>query len=180
MKICVLFGSFNPLTNAHISMLKEAVEALNADRGYFVPTNGQYLKRKIVKINDAFYLSEDERRAIIERACEGEDKLSFAMFELGGINPRRFKTLCKIQKQYPAAEIFEVMGADKVHTLYKSAHADDYLTQFKISVFQRRDIDLEQMFTEHSVLSAHRSSFVMLPALSEGSGISSTEVRRRF
>ena len=180
MKIAVLFGSFNPLTTAHISMLKTAVNSLNADRGFFVATNAQYLKRKTVKIDDAFYLTEDERREIIDSVCESEDKLSFAMFELGGINPSRFKTLCKLQKQYPDAEIFEVMGADKVHTLYKSAHADDYLTQFKIAVFQRRDIDLEQMFTEQSVLAEHRSTFVMLPALEVGSEISSTEVRRRF
>jgi nicotinic acid mononucleotide adenylyltransferase len=106
-------------------MLKTAVDTLNADKGLFVATNGQYLKRKTVKIGDAFYLTEDERREIIERACEGEDKLSFATFELGGINPSRFKTLCKLQKQYPNAEIFEVMGADKVHTLYKSSYAED-------------------------------------------------------
>ena len=180
MKIAVLFGSFNPLTNAHISMLKAAVDALGAHRGLFVATNGQYLKRKIVKIGDAFYLTEDERREIIERACEGEDKLSFATFELGGINPSRFKTLCKLQKQYPDAEIYEVMGADKVHTLYKSSHAEDYLTQFKIAVIGRKGIDLEPMFAEQPVLEDHRSSFVMLPALAEGSEISSTEVRRRF
>ena len=180
MKIAVLFGSFNPLTNAHISMLKTAVDALNADKGMFVATNGQYLKRKAVKIGDAFYLTEDERREIIERACEGEDKLSFAMFEMGGINPSRFKTLCKLQKQYPDAEIYEVMGADKVHTLYKSSHAEDYLSQFKHAVFGRRDIDLEPMFAEWSVLEAHRNSFVMLPPLEVGSEISSTEVRRRF
>ena len=180
MKIAVLFGSFNPMTNAHISMLKTAVEALNADRGVFVATNGQYLKRKTVKINDAFYLSEDERREIIERACEGEDKFSFATFELGGINPSRFKTLSKLQKQYPDAEIYEVMGADKVHTLYKSSHAEDYLTQFKIAVIGRKGIDLAPMFAEQPILDAHRSSFVMLPALTDGSEISSTEVRRRF
>ena len=180
MKIAVLFGSFNPLTNAHISMLKAAVDALGAHRGLFVATNGQYLKRKTVKINDAFYLSEEERREIIERACEGEDKLSFATFELGGINPSRFKTLCKLQKQYPDAEIFEVMGADKVHTLYKSSHAEDYLTQFKIAVIGRKGIDLEPMFVEQPILDAHRNSFVMLPALVDGSEISSTEVRRRF
>ena len=180
MRIAVLFGSFNPLTNAHISMLKGAVEHLEADFGLFVATNGKYLKRKTVKINDAFYLTEDERCEIIESACEGEDKLSFAMFELGGINPSRYKTLCKLQKQYPDAEIFEVMGADKVHTLYKSSHAEDYLTQFKIAVIGRKGIDLEPMFAEQSILDDHRSSFVMLPPLEAGSEISSTEVRRRF
>ena len=180
MRITVLFGSFNPLTNAHVAAMKTAVEAIDADLGLFVAANGQYLKRKTVKINDAFYLSEDERREIIDSVCESEDKLSFAMFELGGINPSRFKTLCKLQKLYPDAEIFEVMGADKVHTLYKSAHADDYLTQFKIAVFPRKDIDVETLFAEQPILDAHRSSFVMMPELKEGAEVSSTEVRRRF
>ena len=49
MKICVLFGSFNPLTNAHVTALRAAVNAIGADKGLFVATNGQYLKRKTVK-----------------------------------------------------------------------------------------------------------------------------------
>ena len=98
MKIAVLFGSFNPLTNAHISMLKTAVDSLNADKGLFVATNGQYLRRKTVKIGDPFYLSEDERRGIIEKVCESRDKLEFWGYEMGGINPKRYQTLCKIQK----------------------------------------------------------------------------------
>ena len=105
MKICVLFGSFNPLTNAHVTALRAAVNAIGADKGLFVATNGQYLNRKTVKIDDPFYLSEDERKAIIEKVCEPESNLAFWGFELGGINPSRFKTLCKIQKQYPDAEI---------------------------------------------------------------------------
>ena len=46
MKIAVMFGSFNPLTNAHLAAMKTAVDALQADRGLFVATNGQYLRRK--------------------------------------------------------------------------------------------------------------------------------------
>lgn len=40
MKIAILFGSFNPFTNAHMAAMKTAVEALQADRGLFVATNG--------------------------------------------------------------------------------------------------------------------------------------------
>ena len=46
MKIAVLFGSFNPMTNAHVAAMKAAVEALDADKGLFVATNGQYLRGK--------------------------------------------------------------------------------------------------------------------------------------
>ena len=86
MKIAVLFGSFNPMTNAHVSALKKAVEILDADKGLFVATNGQYLKHKTVKINDAFYLTEEERKQVIEDVCQNESKLEFGGFELGGIN----------------------------------------------------------------------------------------------
>ncbi|MBQ1988760.1 MAG: hypothetical protein II234_02495, partial [Clostridia bacterium] len=65
MKIAVLFGSFNPLTNAHLAIMNRAVESLHADRGLFVATNGQYLRRKTVKLNDPFYLTEEERGEII-------------------------------------------------------------------------------------------------------------------
>ena len=93
MKICVLFGSFNPLTNAHITALRTAVDEIRADKGLFVATNGQYLKRKTVKIDDPFYLPEDERKGIIDKVCEAESDLELWGFELGGINPNRYKTL---------------------------------------------------------------------------------------
>jgi orotate phosphoribosyltransferase len=32
-----------------------------------------------------------------------------------------------IRKQYPDAEIFEIQGADKVHTLLKSNHGEEYV-----------------------------------------------------
>ena len=42
MKIAVLFGSFNPMTNAHMAAMQTAVDALQADQGLFVATNGKF------------------------------------------------------------------------------------------------------------------------------------------
>ena len=180
MKIAVLFGSFNPLTNSHLAIMKTAFEKLNADKLFIVATNGQYLKRKTVKINDPFYLTDEERKEIIEKVVKNEDNLSFWGYELGGMIPSRFKTLCKIKKQYPDAEIYEIMGADKIRTLLKSTHGEEYVGGFKFAVFARNDIDVEEMFKENPILGNHRDAFVFLPALEEGAEISSTEVRRRF
>ncbi len=177
MKIAVLFGSFNPLTNSHVSILKSAVEHIGAERGLFVATNGKYLKRKTVKIGDPFYLSEDERREVIEKICKDEPNLEFWGFELGGINPSRFKTLCKIQKQYPDAELYEIQGADKLHTLLGSGYGEEYVGKFRFVIFERCGIDLDAIFRDNPLLANHRDSFVILPPLDE---ISSTEVRRRF
>lgn len=180
MKIAVLFGSFNPMTNAHISALKKAVEFLNADKGLFVATNGKYLKRKTVKINDAFYLTEEERKEIIVNVCNSEQDLEFWGFEMGGTNPKRYKTLAKIQKQYPEAEIYEVQGADKVRSIPKMGDCEEYVSHIKFAVFERDGIDLENMIETDPLLSLHKEQFTLLPALENGTEISSTEVRRRF
>ena len=179
MKIAVMFGSFNPMTNAHLAAMKTAVDALQADRGLFVATNGQYLRRKTVKTGDPFYLTEDERREIIEKACADQPKLSFWGFELGGTNPARYKTLCKIQKQYPDAQLYEIQGADKVRSDSRVGSAEDYLTNIRFAIFDRDDIDLEQTFAADPLLCSHRDSFILLPALPE-TEISSTAVRKRF
>ena len=180
MKIAVLFGSFNPLTNSHISVIKSAVEYVGADLGLFVATNGQYLKKKTIKHNDAFYLTEEERREIIEKVCATEPKLRFFDFELGGVNAKRYKTLVKIQKQYPTAEIVEVQGSDKVRTISKFGDSKDYIKNIKFAVFGRDGIDIEALIEGDSLLSQHKDHFIILPPLAEGSEISSTEVRRRF
>ncbi len=179
MKIAVLFGSFNPFTNAHLAAMKTAVETLQADQGLFVATNGQYLRRKTVKTGDPFYLTEEERREIIEKTCADEPKLSFWGFEMGGTNPARYKTLCKIQKQYPDAQLYEVQGADKVRSDAKVGSAEDYLSHIRFAVFDRDDIDLEQAIAADPLLSRYRDSFTLLPALPVAE-ISSTAVRKRF
>lgn len=180
MKIAVLFGSFNPLTNAHIEALKSAVSSIGADKGLFVATNGRYLELKSVKRNDPFVLSEDERRSVIEKVCLSEPNLGFWGFELGGIIPSRHKTMLKIQKQYPEAEIYEIQGADKVHTIAKSKSAAEHLSAFHVVVLGRNDIDVSKMIDENEILASHRDAFVLLPELSEGAQTSSTEVRKRY
>lgn len=36
---------------------------------------------------------------------------------MGGINPKRYKTLCKIRKLYPDAKIFEIMDEQEVFSM---------------------------------------------------------------
>ena len=179
MKITVLFGSFNPLTNAHVEAMKTAVNSIGADKGLFVATNGKYLRKKTVKINDAFYLSEEERKEIVQRVCENEPKLEFWGFEMGGINPARYKTLCKIQSQYPDAEVYEIQGADKVRSITKFAKGEEYASNIKFLVFDRKDIDLDRLFNDYELLSKYKHQFTFLPAVADAQ-LSSTEVRKRF
>ena len=180
MTIVVLFTSANPLTNSHLAILRSAVEYLNADKGLFVATNGEYLKRKMVKRGEGFCLTEEERREIIEKACEPEPKLEFWGFEMGGSNPKRYKTLAKIQKQFSNAELVEVEGADKVRSISKFSDSEEYVKNVRFAIFGRNGIDLDSLIDTDPLLSAHKARFTLLPTLDDGAEISSTEVRRRF
>ena len=177
MRIVVLFGSFNPLTRAHVAALKTAKTELNADKGLFVATNGKYLRKKTVKTADPFYLGEEERKEIIEKVCETEKDLRFWGFELGGAIPSRVKTLFKIRSEYPDAEIFEIMGADKLRSLSRFTTSTDYLSSFRFAVFQRGEVNIASSILSDPLLSRYRNHFTLLPALDN---VSSTEVRRRF
>jgi nicotinic acid mononucleotide adenylyltransferase len=46
-KIVVMGGSFNPPTIAHYKLMKDAMQVVKADLGYFVPVSDAYLKRKM-------------------------------------------------------------------------------------------------------------------------------------
>lgn len=69
------------------------------------------------------------------------------------------------------------MGADKVHTLLKSGHGEEYVGNFRFVVFERYGIDLDSLFRENPLLTKLRDSFVILPPIEE---ITSTEVRNCF
>lgn len=179
MKIVTLFGSFNPLTNAHVQLLKEAVKQLGADKGLFTATNDKYLKKKAIKRNDPIFFSEAEREAVIRECCEAEDNLEFWGFEVGGAIPSRYKTLLKIQKQYPDAEIIEILGVDKLNSITRSVNIHDHLTAFKVGVFYRGKVDPETIINNTPELKAYKNSFIILPPVKD-SFVSSTEVRRRY
>lgn len=180
-KIVVLFGSFNPLTNAHINVLKTAKAAVDADLGLFVATNGDYLRSKsVLKKHDCFYLTEDERKETIVKACEKENGLAFWGFELGGAFPKRYKTLCTIKKEYPAAEIYEVEGADIVKSLTKFKDAEEYVGNTNFIIFERDDIDVKAQIDREPLLKRHENHFTILPSVDGFSEVSSTEIRRRF
>ena len=178
-KLVVMFGSFNPLTNAHIAVMNTAVRHLGADKGLFVATSGRYLRRKTVKLNDPFYLTEDERERIIRSACAECEALEFWGFELGGYNPARYKTLQRIAKQYPDAELYEVQGADKVRSISRCAAGEEYVSHIRFAVFERDGVDLDSLFAADALLGRYQHRFVVLPS-PDVSAVSSTEVRRRY
>lgn len=110
MKMIIMGGSFNPPTIAHRALMTAALESLCADKGLYVPVSYAYLKRKMRRSGSTFCLSEAMRRQMLEAMCEGDERMAVCDLEYGTVAAATFDTMQKIQKEYPEAELYFLMG----------------------------------------------------------------------
>ena len=66
-KIVVLGGSFNPPTIGHYLLMKSAMKSVNADKGIFLPTSQQYVRRKMASNDCENQTMPDELRLAMLR-----------------------------------------------------------------------------------------------------------------
>ena len=151
-RIVVMGGSFNPPTTAHYKLMKEAVDALEADIGFFVPVSDAYLKRKMRHSHLPVVLSPEMRVRMLRSMCSDDSRLQVCEKEIGTIEPRTMPTLQALQEDFPDAELYFVMGADKFDLLASLTKKREFLDAFKVVLFSREDDTLEQTLKSNEVL----------------------------
>ena len=68
-RMVVMGGSFNPPTLAHFKLMREAIDAIDAWRGVFVPVSDAYLKRKMRRCHPPVVLSPAMRIKMLQSMC---------------------------------------------------------------------------------------------------------------
>ena len=179
-RIVVMGGSFNPPTTAHYKLMKEAVDALEADIGFFVPVSDAYLKRKMRHSHPPVVLSPEIRVRMLQSMCADDSRLQVCEKEIGTIEPRTMPTLVTLQEAYPRAELYFVMGADKMDLLVSLTKKRQFLDAFKVILYSREDDKLEQSIKDDVVLSNYLNRMVILPQPEGTEGVSSSLVRERM
>ena len=102
-RIIVMGGSFNPPTLGHYRLMKEAIDALDADIGFFVPVSDAYLRRKMRHSHPPVVLSPELRVKMLQSMCT-DSRMRVCEKEIGTIEPRTVPTLMALQEEYPEAE----------------------------------------------------------------------------
>ena len=179
-RIVVMGGSFNPPTLAHYRLMKEAVDALHADIGFFVPVSDAYLKRKMRHSHPPVVLSPEMRVRMLQSMCVDDSRLQVCEKEIGTIEPRTMPTLQALQEDYPEAELYFVMGADKFDLLTSLTKKRQFLDAFNVVMYSREGTALEQSIKDDEVLSCYLDRMVILPQPEGTEGISSSLVRERM
>lgn len=177
-RIVVMGGSFNPPTIAHLRLLRAAVDGVKADMGVFLPSSHTYVKIKMRRAkhpNEVY--SDEQRMRMLEAMCADDPRLRTWDYEYLYPQARNYETMVQLQAEYPDAELYFLLGADKLEILPRWRSGRAFMENFKLLVFHREGMNAEAMIMENERLRTYRDSFVILPQPEGTEGVSSTAVR---
>lgn len=178
-KIIVMGGSFNPPTVAHYKLMKDAIDALDAELGFFVPVSDAYLRRKMRNSHPPVVLPPELRIKMLQSMCT-DSRMEVCEKDIETIEPRTIPTLTALQDEYPASELHFLMGADKLDLLAHLTNKREFLDAFKVILYSRDDDTLKQSLQSHEVLSNYMERITILPQPTGTENISSSLVRSRM
>lgn len=144
MKIGFFGGSFNPPTNAHITLAKLALEKCELDKIIFVPMGDNYEKEGLAKAKD--------RYDMLKIVCKSEKNFEVSDLEIK-IN-KKLNTIDAfrlIEKVYPNEEKYFLMGADNFVKLLEWKESES-LINYSYIVFEREKINLREYIKNTDIL----------------------------
>ncbi|MDE6597799.1 MAG: nicotinate (nicotinamide) nucleotide adenylyltransferase [Clostridia bacterium] len=109
MNIAIFGGSFNPVHNGHINLVKAAKTALKLDKVIIMPTF--VTPKKVGRLGITTYA----RSELCRKAFEGIAEVSDYEMNKGGVS-YSYETCEHFKKQYPNDKLYFLMGADSYST----------------------------------------------------------------
>ena len=179
-KIVVMGGSFNPPTLAHYMLMKYAIDAINAECGYFVPVSDAYLRRKMRHSHPPIVLSSELRIKMLQAMCYEDNKMKVCDKEIGTKEARTLPTLKSFKQEFPECELYFVMGDDKLELLSHLTEKGKFFETSNVILYSRNQEGIEESLKNHRVLSEHIRNIVVLPQPEGVAGISSSLIRERM
>lgn len=178
-RIIVMGGSFNPPTLAHYKLMVAAVEASGAEKGLFVPSKHEYVQKKMQHLKlKREVLSEEMRCRMLLSMCESDQRFGVDDCEYTQESrAKSYETMEVIQKKYPDAELWFIIGADKLSIIPRWHKSEEFLQRFRILVVARDGILPDIVMDESPFLQKYADSLRLLQEPENISEISSTQVR---
>jgi nicotinate-nucleotide adenylyltransferase len=159
MRLALFGGTFDPIHHGHLILARDAIELLKLDRVIFLPA-----ARSPHKPGSA-PASAQIRREMIAAAIAGEPSFEMDDSELHRAGPSySIETAEEMNRRFPGAHLFFLIGADNVAELHTWRRIDDLRRLVEFAVFDR----------------GNRAAAHGMPSLPRRLDISATEIRRRI
>lgn len=180
-QIVVMGGSYNPPTIAHLRLMQTALDALNAQKGIFVPVSYAYVKSKMRKRAGRPVCIPDQLRLdMLAAMCEGDPRLCVSTADMDSPRSVTYQLMRQLQEAHPDARLHFLIGADKLDLVRGWAAQTDFLNRFGLVVFARGGVDPNAQISEDEALRASRDAFTFAVEPEGIADISSTAVRERM
>lgn len=109
-KVIILGGSFDPIHNGHLSIIKNAMRELNIDEGWLMPAKNPRWKKG--------YTSISYRLKLLSIVSKNEKNIKICKEEIKtkGTN-YTYKTMIKLKEKNPNIEFYFLIGFDQLDRL---------------------------------------------------------------
>ena len=180
MRVALFGGTFDPIHRGHLALASAAASAFVLDRVLFAPVGRQPLKA------EAPIATFADRMAMTALAVAFAADLRFAVSSIDAPRPDgapnyTIDTLAALAREYPAATLFVLAGADSFLSLRNWRSPAQLLALAEWIVVSRPDFLLTPEFLsrpEFALTAAQRSRIHLLTTVHED--VSATELRQRL
>lgn len=168
--IIVFGGAFNPVTNAHLEVCDFTLSQFPNATFLFLPVSSAYTKSDLA--------SNYDRVNMLKLAISNKDNVAISEIEISDSDYLgTYQSLIRISDAYQDDVMF-VVGADNLINMHKWINIHGLLSEFKIIVLGRYDLDINNLIMHNPVLQRHHSQFLLFPEFDMN--ISSTGFRESF
>ena len=124
-------GCFNPVTNAHINLMKEVIQKENLDKIYFVPMGDLYQKEDLIPL--------ENRVEMLKIDFENESK--FDILKISNLDKKMaaIDTFHIIDKKFKEDERFFIMGSDNYQKISKWKASDELINNYQYIILDREN-----------------------------------------
>lgn len=177
-KTVLVFGTFNPVTNAHIHIGKLAKEHIKADRVLYIPAKDKFLG-DWKKMQGNSILNSDIRIFLLREALS---EYGFEVEEAetqGLVDGKTYNTIQYLHSKYPNDEFYMCMGIDKVPELDIWYESEKLIANNKFIVIDRDGKTLEEVKGKSALTQRYEDNFTSVHN-TEFMTVNATQIREAY
>lgn len=175
-RIALFGGSFNPVHNGHLNLVKETAEKNSIDRVFVIPTYVSPFK----KDSSGFVADGKDRLEMCRLAFEGLPYVTVSDYEISQAEVSySINTVTHFHQKFPDDELFFIMGSDMLLSFDRWYRYKDILALCTVIAASREDkgSDIELLKAKAEELSDFGNIIVTEISAFE---LSSSEIREKI
>lgn len=122
-------GCFNPLTNAHLNLIKDIINSEKLDKVYFVPMGDMYIKKDLISI--------EHRLNMLNLVFQNEEKMEILNISNNKKKTNAIDTFKIIDEKFYDCERYFIMGSDNYKNIDKWEKSEDLLKNYNYIILDR-------------------------------------------